>query len=356
MTRVALRRLWFQVHKWIGLALMILLIPLGLTGSILLAHDWLGEAPQAHATSPSLPLPPSRYVAAAKRALPDGARILQLGFPDRPGEPVTVRAVLDKGGPTTVTLDAESAAAKPPRAADMFLAFAHRFHGSLMIPGVGRTLVGWLGVAMLISSLSGLWLWWPVGRWLRGLRWGRTDALDANLHHLVGFWIALPLAALSLTGAWIAFPAFFSALVGEPAPRRPGGFAGGGGRSVAATHLSLDEAAARLGTRGALRNVSLPGGDPLRWSATLAGGKRLALDDATGALVPAPRPPQGPVMRLMRGLHEGDGAYGPVWRLIVFLGGLAPALLGVTGITMWLRTRRWRAEVMRRRAVRQPAG
>jgi uncharacterized iron-regulated membrane protein len=51
----------------------------------------------------------------------------------------------------------------------------HMIHGSLMIPGVGRQVVGWLGVAMLISSLTGLWLWWPtVGQWTRGLRWRRS--------------------------------------------------------------------------------------------------------------------------------------------------------------------------------------
>ena len=53
-----LRALWLQVHKWIGLTLAILIIPISLTGSALVWHDWLDAKlePQRHAISapPSL--------------------------------------------------------------------------------------------------------------------------------------------------------------------------------------------------------------------------------------------------------------------------------------------------------------
>ena len=50
----------------------------------------------------------------------------------------------------------------------------HLIHGSMMIPIWGRSIVGWLGVAMLFSCFTGIWLWWPtVGKWVRGLRWRR---------------------------------------------------------------------------------------------------------------------------------------------------------------------------------------
>ena len=101
--------------------------------------------------------------------------------------------------------------------------FLHVLHGSLQIPGVGRSIVGWIGVAMMVSSFTGLWLWWPtVGKWPRGLRWRRHRNTDTNLHYLMGFWIALPLFVLSLTGAWISFPAFFGALAGGTPPRSAG--------------------------------------------------------------------------------------------------------------------------------------
>jgi len=44
----------------------------------------------------------------------------------------------------------------------------------------------------------------------------------------------------------------------------------------------------------------------------------------------------------IRWLHEGSHA-GEVWRFVVFLSGVIPAALGVTGILIWLRQRRQRA-------------
>ena len=40
-TKKQLRSLWLQVHKWIGLALAVLIIPISVTGSALVWHDWL---------------------------------------------------------------------------------------------------------------------------------------------------------------------------------------------------------------------------------------------------------------------------------------------------------------------------
>jgi hypothetical protein len=42
--------------------------------------------------------------------------------------------------------------------------------------------------------------------------------------------------------------------------------------------------------------------------------------------------------------------------VIIFVGGLAPALLGITGVIMWLRTRNWRKRVAIRRAAVAQAG
>ena len=61
-------------------------------------------------------------------------------------------------------------------------------------------------------------------------------------------------------------------------------------------------------------------------------------------------PLDGGIARTMRRLHDGDDM-GPVWQTIIFIGGIIPALLGVTGIIMWLRTRTWRANAKAKRAA-----
>jgi uncharacterized iron-regulated membrane protein len=359
MSRVKVRNLWFQVHKWIGLILCIVLIPLSITGSLLVWHDGLDEMlhPQRFPVSGEATQPVSRYVAAVAPLLPPGGRVAGVSLPEdgrgavivrmAPPAPKEGRARGGRPRSLQVWVDPKSMAVLDSAWSDQgVMRVLHIFHGSLMIPGIGRSIVGWLGVLMLVSSLTGLWIWWPtIGRWTRGLRWRRGNKLDFNLHHSVGFWIALPLAVLSLTGAWISFPAFFSGIVGEQVMRRPPG--GGDGGPVPQPRLTADEAVALFASRGTVTEIGTPSSDPAKWSGTIAakGSRplRLQLDDATGEISTAVQPPRGPIMGLMRKLHDGGGM-GIVWQGIIFLGGIAPAALGITGVTMWLRSRRWRGK------------
>lgn len=219
-TNLRLRGLWFSVHKWIGLLLAALIVPISLTGSALVWHDWLDETlnPQRYAVSGAPALSPGAYAAAARPALAPGERIAQIRYPEHGEGPVLVSAARPpqpgaaRPVRTNVWLDPASGRMldKAPSNGGL-VQVMHVLHGSLMVPGWGRTIVGWVGVFMFISCLSGLWLWWPVtGGVRRGFRWRRQNSTNANLHHQSGFWILLPLAMLSFTGLWISFPSVFS--------------------------------------------------------------------------------------------------------------------------------------------------
>ncbi|TPG39904.1 PepSY domain-containing protein [Sphingomonas koreensis] len=360
MTKLQMRRAWFQVHKWIGLALAILIIPLSLSGALLVWDQPLDRLlnPARYAVSGAQLLPAQAYVAAAGRALPPGARIAMLNFPDGAG-PVIVQASPAGGGKrqagpparTSVYLD-------PPNARVLAIANSrsgalrviHMLHGSLLVPGVGRSVVGWIGVAMMLSCFTGLWLWWPtVGAWARGLRWKRHRNFDTNLHHLMGFWIALPLFVLSLTGAWIAFPGFFGALTGQASAQRgPDRGARMRAQPLAAPHLTIDQAIAAAGSRA--RTVAWPTDTSPSWTVTLDDPPREATvsdADATVTIAPARTHGGAGIAGLMRRLHDGDGM-GPVWQTIIFIGGVLPAALAITGIIMWWRARNWRAALAAR--------
>lgn len=345
MNRLRWRRWWFRVHQWLGVALALLVIPLSLSGAALVWHDGLDRLlhPARHATSGTALLGADAYVAAVRLA--PGERIATLTFghgpvqlaaapahdPRRTGPPTRRVAYLDP--PTARVLDVASSMAGPVR-------FIHVLHGSLQVPVWGRTVVGWLGLAMLVSSLSGLWLWWPVtGRWTRGLRWRRRGDLNANLHHLAGFWIALPLFVVSLTGAWIAFPGAFGAMVGAP-PRLPAPRA----RPAARTALSAQVAIARAlrVTPGRVEVVTWPTERSPDWHVAIAGRTVAVADDGGVAVLARVPAGQGDVARLMRRLHSGEGM-GPVWQALLFITGLLPALLAVTGLVMWWLGRRWRS-------------
>ena len=189
-TRAAqLRRLWLNVHLWIALSLVVLLVPISISGGLLVWHDEIDSVinPKRYAVSgPRFSLQPSDYLAKAEAAVagdPTKPRATALRYPE-PGWPVRVvmRAQPREAGarprPVTVYLD-------PPTGkvldvvdfrASLF-GFLHVFHENLTIPEYsGRQIVGWAGVGMLILSLTGIWLWWPRGgNFLRGLRWQRSS-------------------------------------------------------------------------------------------------------------------------------------------------------------------------------------
>src|SRR5262249_23960429 len=101
----------------------------------------------------------------------------------------------------------------------------HRFHENLTIPEYSsRAIVGWVGVGMLMLSLTGIWLWWPrTGAFLPGLRWRRTGFTTTNLHHLLRFWISIPLAVVAFTGVYLGFPQTARSLLSSIAPMAPQG-------------------------------------------------------------------------------------------------------------------------------------
>ncbi len=363
------RGIWFNIHLWIGVILTILLAPLGLTGSLLV---WREALSQPAGASGAASLPPSAYLKAGGEALGPDARIVGLRMPAHDGQAVVVQGRLpspdgEEGGrPRQVLawIDPSSARVLTSGApGGGAMGVVHRLHETFLLPGVGRQIVGWCGWAMLVSALTGLWLWWPrIGGFIAGLRWTRTGWQLLNLHHTVGFWLCIPLAVLSLTGVGLAFPDMTGSLVGVFAPEpagalsgppgagaqrgRPGGNGRGHGHHAAA--LTPDQAAALAlaGHPGArLASLSLPAGGSAAWRVQLQPAKGPALDlnidDATGAVSPAPNldGPSRAVHRWIHRLHGGEQT-GLVWRVVITVAGLAPTLLGVTGILVWLRRRR----------------
>jgi uncharacterized iron-regulated membrane protein len=391
--RHRLRRAWFQVHLWLGVILCIPVIVLGLSGSALVFSQELGRAlaPQRYAVSGApAALPVSAYLAAGKAALGDRAKPTEVRLPYKPGDPVTVTGrtgaannpmAFPNRPPSSLTVwiepkDARVLDVADPRGGPM--SFVHRLHGSLAItpkpgegPGVGRLIVGWLGVALAISSLTGLWLWWPRGLFSwgklgRAFAWKRTPLVLDNLHHMVGFWIALPLLLLSLTGMYIAFPQQSHALFGAPPPGPPranadmeGGPAKGGtgdrhhGDHAAMPAIDADQAvaaalAANLGAK--LQVLTLPRRKAPAWKVEFTDDRPAVLVDAENAAVtPAPTEPVrrgDPISRWMRQTHEGEG-YGDLLRWLSALTGLAPAILGVTGVILWWTKRQRRKAIAR---------
>lgn len=357
-----LRKLWLSVHKWIGLILAIAIIPISVTGAALVWHDGLDDLmnPQRVVTgAPSRA--PGDYAEAVRGSLEAGERIASIRMPEGGDGAVQVAAVRPpaegqrRAPRTTFWVHPESAEVlDTARGGGGLVQVLHVLHGSLQIPEVGRQIVGWVGVAMLLSCLTGLWLWWPVtGSVRRGFRWRRQPTFNANLHHLLGFWILVPLAMLSATGVWISFPQTFSGFEAS-APKAggpPKGEQKGPPRppvAVEQTAMTPDAVLAAARTQAgdaALVMINWPTNERADWTVGFAreegGTADYRVADAGGQVTP-PGPPQPETLaRTMRRWHDGTGM-GFGWQLIIFLGGIIPAILSITGILMWWRSRKWR--------------
>jgi uncharacterized iron-regulated membrane protein len=81
--------------------------------------------------------------------------------------------------------------------------FARDLHVQLASGDVGRSIMKWSGVTMLVSLASGLYLWWPRKR--VGIRSWRSAAFWFDLHSSVGIVALAPLLVLATTGTVIGF-------------------------------------------------------------------------------------------------------------------------------------------------------
>jgi uncharacterized iron-regulated membrane protein len=255
--------------------------------------------------------------------------------------------------------------------------FLHVFHENLTIPQYsGRQIVGWVGVGMLVLSLTGIWLWWPRrGSLLAALRWRRAPHVSSNLHHVLGFWISIPLAIVSLTGIYLSFPQTARSLTSAVVPMQPKQQRSFAAAILDKPSLTADDAlrlAQAVEPRARAASIFVPtvqgrpnGGkregdkreDGKREGATRVGPSptwRVQLRDADHDLVTITVDDRGGVARRLpdplagnraaqwiRWIHDGSRG-GPVWQFVVFLTGVFPAVFALTGLLMWWRGRRAR--------------
>ena len=343
-TLIRLRRLWFTVHMWIGVGLLVVLVPLTLSGVVLAWRPELDRAthPERYAgLHQGPPLGPAALIAAASQAFGPEATVDRLNFAAQPDAPV-VATLAGPGGRRSAWIDpATGKVLAKGRLSDPMIVLAHDLHEQLFLPRFGRLVVGILGLFLLTQVLTGLWLWWPrSGGVLEGLSWRRSRFLDARLHYLVGFCSAIPLAILAATGALLAFS------VHAPAPRRPVPNVVFWAHPLTPKPVDADQALAiarQLSPGARIATIFLPNPGTPAWRIQLlppAGTGpvtvRVPADGSAPGL--APSGASDPVSLWSGRLHAGD-TLGPVWRWIITLGGLAPTLLAVTGLLQWLRGR-----------------
>ena len=226
-----------------------------------------------------------------------------------------------------------------------------------MLPAhIGFQVVGWMGVAMTFMGLSGLVLWWPRGgAWRQAFllrRGARGLRLHLDLHHVVGIWGLAVLLALSVSGVYLIFPRTTTDIIQTVLPGEADDVPIGEQRRSGA--LSPDQAVAYAaeivpGTRVVGLQLTGANGAPYVVQLERFGWElnsppvMITLDPKTSEIVyiddPHAHAPAERAVNLLHALHFAT-SLGPVWSVLVFLGGLMPLPMAVTGVAIWWKRRR----------------
>jgi uncharacterized iron-regulated membrane protein len=366
-----------QIHLVLALAASLPLLVLSVTGALLV----FPEETRALVTPADLAvgsgerlLPPSKLIDAASAELSPADAIRRLLYPRNGTEPLVVETVH-----RSVLLDPYDGRIlfNAPEGSD-FKRLVTSIHVSLLAGELGQWITSLSSVALVFLCLSGLWLWFPLGRWKRehfsvAVRkgWRRTNW---DLHRTVGLYASAILLVISLTGASIGFwdaasAALYFVTWSKPSP--PGHLV------TLETDPQIPKVALDPDRILEIAQDEFPGHEPHRFylpqnetkpyrvflnppgeHEVRLGEVRLEIDPYTGAILHEESPRtmnRGDIAtRWILPLHYGTFG-GTLTKALWLVGCLCPIALAATGTVLWLnrKAKERRAHATRRTIARR---
>ncbi|MFT3802178.1 MAG: sulfite reductase flavoprotein subunit alpha [Burkholderiaceae bacterium] len=221
------KKIWFQLHWFIGITAGTVLVVIGLTGALFSFHEEIldllnpGIASTAFAGSPDRPgqsaasspvLTPAELLAALQAA-GEMRRVERMTLHAEAGRnpQVTFAPAAGERRGQTVFLNAHTGQQLPPQKGTAFFDWIERLHRWLLLPvDIGRPVAGSLAALLLFLSFSGLYLRWPSKPWsprawllFNTRRKGRPFLW--GLHSVAGTWVLLVYLVLAGTGVYWGF-------------------------------------------------------------------------------------------------------------------------------------------------------
>ena len=371
-----MRKTLFILHKYAGLTLGLLLSLIGLTGSLLVFDHALDETLEPHTVTFSPSDQPASYeavLAAAQAAVPGNPAPTRLMTQRQPGSPHVVRFPTPEGAPGPIEVnvsptDAEVLSVRGWGTPGYTMTWLYRLHYTLLAGKNGKTVVGLMGLLLMVFCITGIVLWWPRGRKRGQRQWRRAFTISRtgnrfrfyfDVHKVFGIYFLPVLLLVSFSGVTLVFPTQVEAVVGslfevEPRPALPPSSTDRG------TPISPDQAvtiASSAFPGGELKRIYVPrdAGDSYGLTFRAAdevwtnyGASIARVDQYSGELLMMQNVTEIPlgnkILRWQFPLHNGD-ALGLMGRWLILISGLVPALLFGTGLYLW-----WKKRTLKRNA------
>ncbi len=364
--RLLNRATWIKVHLYLALIAGFFFALMGLTGSISVYREELDELlnPQLVIEQPSGKRQSlDKIMMAVQTAHPIRYGSWTLELPRSPHGMMT--AWYDKPRETFFELYAPLMVSVNPYTAEVV---ASRFwgqtattwlldlHTQLNLDRFGWNVVGMLGLLLMISIGTGVYLWWPgiagIGAALSIRHNASMMRLAFDLHRMIGLLSASVLLLLAFTGFHLSYPSLLETLTGSSGMEH-----GETGRNIISTAIpnnhpvgleSAEFIARAPFPRAELRRVTTPAGDSGIYRINLRQGGEVnqrhpyttVWVDRWSGQVKEVRDPLGFTpgeifTTWIWPMHTGE-AFGATGRLLWFLSGIGLFVLYVSGLLHWL--------------------
>jgi uncharacterized iron-regulated membrane protein len=373
----ARRKLWLKAHLWLGLSAGLILLLVGLTGSILVFWQEIDatlnpslQQVQAPTKGQAAYMTLTEIVNAADAAVPTQAKRSLIYYPRHEGlafwffyempNPVKegsnslnvfVNPYTGKVTGTRIWSHADNVLE------NSLISFIFELHYDLLLGwDQGSWVVGVIGILAFISVLAGLIVWWPLtGKWRKAVtikRRASVERFNHDLHKTSGVYMTLVLLAVLISGVYFNFGDQFRWLVSCFSSVTPvGQFKSTPlpGKKPVALEYAMACADERY-PEGQLYWFSVPNKAEdvyvltkhVDFGGIFRGRRQIVLDQYTGEILHVADPLAGSggnvFLQWQWPLHSGQALRMP-GRILVLLSGLCCALLFVTGFIRWRQKR-----------------
>jgi uncharacterized iron-regulated membrane protein len=351
-----MRKAFLYIHLWTGLVAAIFLFLLGASGAIVAFEDELDRSlnPKLSYVQPqSEPLSIDAITQKLLARYP-GSKIDGLEPPQRADLSMFVGLTDASGKRLGLLVDPYSGEVLgDAERGNRFVAQVHQFHTHFLAGEVGKQIVGWSGVLLLMLSISGIVLWWRAK--IFRLRTGSAKRFNFELHNTLGVLSSVFLFIFAWTAICIHWQQPMGRLAQKmsPAPTvqpatpeipKAGAAPLSPDRLIAIAHQTLPEAK--------IMRLQMPGRPKQPVSLSLKfpedhtpiGRTRMTIDAYSGKVlyVQSSREMSSPMKYAQmwnREIHTGDILGMPTRILAAFFSLILP-LLAITGPLIWWNRRR----------------